>query len=144
MLRGSLIGKHSGKQINARILLDSGAEGLIINEAFVKRNSLTLQKLIHTFPAVNVDGSPNSHGLIQYTTIQRLRLLGQESNYHQEEAEFYVTNIGDTDIILGTDWLKHHNPEVDWAHDSLTFTRCPATCTQTRDKVTLCATACER
>ena len=105
ILKGALIGKLSGKQINARVLLDSGAEGLMINERFAQKHKLTLSRLVHPFPATNVDGSKNSHGLIQFTTIQRLRLLDQDSTSHQEEAEFYVTNIGDVDIIIGTDWL---------------------------------------
>ncbi len=137
MLRGTLVGKLSNKQINARILLDSGAEGLMINEPFARKHSLTLRRLRHPFPAINVDGSKNSHGLIQYTTIQRLRLSDSDENYHQEDAEFYVTNVGDVDIIIGTDWLKRHNPVIDWATDSLRFSRCPTPCSLSTPAVTI-------
>ncbi|KAJ8700508.1 hypothetical protein PTI98_003523 [Pleurotus ostreatus] len=27
---------------------------------------------------------------------------------------FYVTNLGNVDVILGLTWLKKHNPEIDW------------------------------
>ena len=48
--------------------------------------------------------------------------------FHEEQSEFYITTIGNHDIILGTDWLKAHNPEVDWKTSKLRFTRCPSTC----------------
>jgi hypothetical protein len=137
MLRGTLVGKHSGKQISARVLLDSGAEGLIMNESYAQKNKLTLRRLLKTFPAINVDGTKNSQGLIQYTTIQRLRLHGRHSSYHQEDAEFYVANIGDEDIIVGTDWLRRHNPTIDWSEDTLEFPRCPSSCTLSSAKVAI-------
>jgi hypothetical protein len=34
VLRVTLVGKKSGREISARALLDSGAEGIIINEDF--------------------------------------------------------------------------------------------------------------
>ncbi len=31
-------------------------------------------------------------------------------------------------IIIRHSWLTHHNPEVDWAHQSVTMSRCPPEC----------------
>ncbi|KDQ65194.1 hypothetical protein JAAARDRAFT_95269, partial [Jaapia argillacea MUCL 33604] len=31
-------------------------------------------------------------------------------------------------IILGSDWLLEHNPEMDWQSYILEFTRCPESC----------------
>ena len=142
MLRGTLVGKVSNRQINARILLDSGAEGLMINEPFVKKHNLTTRRLRHAFPAINVNGTRNSHGLIQYTTIQCLRLSDNTNQYHQEDAKFYVTHIGDVDLIIGTDWLKRHNPAINWATNSLTFSRCPNTCSLSTVNVAIQAISC--
>ena len=50
MLRVSLVEKHSGKEISARALVDSGVEGMIINNAFAKKNKLSLQRC---FPRVS-------------------------------------------------------------------------------------------
>jgi hypothetical protein len=36
------MGKHSGKEISACALVDSGAEGMIINSSFASKNKLTL------------------------------------------------------------------------------------------------------
>ena len=50
MLRVSLVGKNSGKEISAYALVDSGVEGMIINDAFAKKNKLSLQQLRNPFP----------------------------------------------------------------------------------------------
>ena len=47
---------------------------------------------------------------------------------HTKSARFYIAEIGKEDIILGTDWLLEHNPEVDWHAYRLHFTRCPPSC----------------
>jgi transposase InsO family protein len=131
MIRVSLIGKQSGKQISARALLDSGAEGMIINHDFAIRNNLTLRTLRTPLPVKNVDGSLNKAGPIRHTTIQTIRIQTPDNHYHEERSEFYVTAVGTHDIILGTDWLKAHNPELDWTTSRLAFTRCPQSCTLT-------------
>ena len=124
-----LVGKHSGKEISARALLDSSAEGMIINSSFAKRHKLTLRQLRKPLPVRNVDGSSNKAGAVSSTTIQTVRLWTLQNQYHEERSEFYVTAIGDHNIILGTDWHKAHNPEVNWTTSQLAFTRCPQTCT---------------
>ena len=47
---------------------------------------------------------------------------------HTEEIVAAVANTGDDDIILGIDWLRHHNPEIDWEKGIVHFTRCPRSC----------------
>jgi hypothetical protein len=124
----SLVGKHSGKEISARALVDSGAEGMIINSSFAKKHGLTLRQLKTPLPVRNVDGSSNKSGAVLSTTIQTIRIWTPQNQYHEERSEFYVTAIGTHDIILGTDWLKAHNPEVNWTTSQLALTRCPKTC----------------
>ena len=68
-------------------------------------------------------------GSVKHTTIQRLRIRTAEDAYHDETVEFYVTTLGEHDIILGMDWLQAHNPEINWAEPRLAFTRCSKTCT---------------
>jgi hypothetical protein len=128
-LRVSLIGKHTGKEISARALVDSGAEGMIINQDFAKKHDLTLRQLKKPLPVRNVDRSSNKSGAVLSTTIQTIRLWTPANHYHEERSEFYVTAIGTHDIILGTDWLLAHNPEVNWTTSQLAFTCCPKTCT---------------
>ncbi|KAF5342780.1 hypothetical protein D9758_017127 [Tetrapyrgos nigripes] len=128
-LKTELIGKITGRKIDANALIDSGAEGIIINSQFAQRNQLTLLPIKNPFPVRNVDGSENTMGWVREYTIQNLRIYSRDSKaYHEEQAEFYVTDIGDHDIILGTDWLEEHNPDIDWLDSRVDMTRCPETC----------------
>ena len=115
----TLVGQKTGREISARALLDSGAEGIIIDHAFALKHKLTLRTLLRPIPVKNVDGTLNQAGAVRHTTIQNLRITTPNDHYHQERSELYVTAIGGYDLILGTDWLKAHNPEVNWAKPQL-------------------------
>ncbi len=80
-------------------------------------------------------------------TIQKIRVMTLEGHFHKELSELYVTMLGDQDIILGTDWLWMHNPEVDWARPQIAFTQCSSMCTLSEvpliiqlDKLQTCTT----
>ena len=108
---------------------------MIIDHDFAHKNKLTLRTLKNPLPVKNVDGSHNKSGPIKHTTIQTIRIHSANGNYHEERSEFYVTSISTHDVILGTDWLKAHNPELDWTNSKLAFTRCPNTCTLSTNKL---------
>jgi hypothetical protein len=36
------------------------------------------------------------------------------------EIRFSVADIGDYGAILGLTWLKHYNPDIDWAAETMT------------------------
>ena len=132
----NIIGRITGRQIGARALLDSGAEGIIMHSQFARTHRLTLKPLQNPFPVRNVDGTENIMGWVRHTTTQTVRIYSKSGqSYHEERAEFYITDIGDHDIILGTDWLDEHNPEIDWTVDRVDLTRCPESCTLVRPPV---------
>jgi len=66
----------------------------------------------------------NKQGPIRHTAILRME-MGEE---HKETTEMAVTNIGRHDILLGTDWFRAHNPQIDWAKNQLRLDRCPTSC----------------
>jgi hypothetical protein len=47
---------------------------------------------------------------------------------HQETIEVAITNIGHHDLLLGTDWLKAHNPSIDWTRNKLLLNWCTKAC----------------
>jgi hypothetical protein len=47
---------------------------------------------------------------------------------HVEQIQLAVANLGKTELFIGHEWLKKHNPSVDWKTSALTFNRCPAEC----------------
>jgi hypothetical protein len=40
---------------------------------------------------------------------------------HSETLVFDVADIGDDNLILGVNWLRRHNPLIDWARSTLAF-----------------------
>jgi len=51
--------------------------------------------------------------------------MGEE---HKETTEMAVTNIGQHDILLGTNWFRAHNPQIDWAKNNIRLDHCPTSC----------------
>jgi hypothetical protein len=47
---------------------------------------------------------------------------------HVEILQFAVSNLGKTEMFIGHEWLKLHNPSIDWANGTLKFDRCPVRC----------------
>src|ERR1700741_1699973 len=118
-----------GKQINAQALLDSRAEGLFCNTTFTTKHRIPLQTLQTPIYLRNVDGPINAHGAIRQTASLQVQM----GTKHTEELCFLVTNTGAHDLLLGTDWLKKHNPNIDWNKNVLNLNRCPPECYKTQD-----------
>jgi hypothetical protein len=57
----------------------------------------------------NVDGTFNRNG-----AITERCLINLEVNDKIMTEWFYVTALGDQDLILGLPWLEKHNPIIDW------------------------------
>jgi hypothetical protein len=72
----------------------------------------------------NVDGTPNKNGAIHHAAILQME-MGDD---HKEWVLFLVTDTGNHDILLGTDWLKVHNPNINWANNRIHLDRCPVLC----------------
>src|ERR1700731_2835675 len=47
---------------------------------------------------------------------------------HREWVHFLLGKIQSHKVILGHDWLKRHNPDIDWKKAELSLTRCPPQC----------------
>src|SRR5260221_6949296 len=109
--------------ISTSTLLDSGATGMFVNQAFAQKHKLETRPLPNPVPVHNVDGTPNENGSITEEVEVILR-YGQ----HTEKACLAVTNLRQQTVIIGHSWLTHHNLEVDWAHQSVTMSQCPPEC----------------
>jgi len=70
-----------------------------------------------------VDRTPNENGFIT-EEVEALLRIGS----HEERTRLAITNLGWQSVIIGHSWLMHHNPEVDWANQKVTFSRCPPQC----------------
>jgi hypothetical protein len=109
---------------DAKALLDSGAEGIYTNANYVKKHQFPLQDLRTLIYPRNVDRTPNKNGAIRHTAILRMEM----GDNHRERTMFLVMDTGNHDILLGMDWLRAHNPNIDWAKNLIHMDRCPSLC----------------
>jgi len=112
------------RKIDAHAILNSGAEGVYCNILFINAHKIPTTTLTKPIFPQNIDSTLNKQGPICHTAILRME-MGEE---HKETTEMAVTNIGRHDILLGTDWFRAHNPQIDWAKNKLHLNRCPTSC----------------
>src|SRR5260221_1020060 len=109
--------------VSTSALLDSGVTGMFVNQAIAQKHKLETHPLPNPVPVHNIDGTPNENGSIT-EEVEVILWYGQ----HMEKACLAVTNLGWQTVIIGHSWLTHHNPEVDWARQSVTMSQCPPEC----------------
>lgn len=107
------------KPISTFAFLDSGATRSHISESFVSVHSVPTRRLdvpqiVHT-----VDDRPLLSGALTDEAVAHLSILGS----HSEHLSLGVVSMS-YPIILGLDWLKRHNPLIDWKSGTLSLTCC--------------------
>ena len=103
-------------------LIDSRATGIFMHPRFVEMHQIKTQKTPIPIPVNMVQNTGFKGGPITRFTELKLQVLGKGGGMHTESARFYIAKIEKEDIILGTNWLLEHNPEVDWHTYGLHFT----------------------
>jgi hypothetical protein len=72
---------------------------------------------------LNANGIENKHGYItEYVTLQ------VKIDEHSEKLDFAVTQLNTANDYLGLEWLKQHNPFVNWRTGQMRFNNCPKEC----------------
>lgn len=113
----------NGIQVESDVLVDCGATRSCVNKKFVEKHGLPIRSLSIKMPVYNADGTLNAGGSIEGFVDIRM-VIGD----HAEKIELAITDLGNIDIFLGLDWLRFHNPSVDWTESTIVFDRCPARC----------------
>jgi len=103
-----------------KALLDSRATGSFIDRDFVHSKGMNTRTLSRNIPVFNIDGSPNEAG--QISEVVDVVLWYKT---HSERMLLVVSRLGKQSLILGYDWLKDHNPKIDWEKGEVEMTRCP-------------------
>ena len=62
----------------------------------------------------------NKQGIIHHAAILQMEMGTRCKEY----IEMAITNTGNHNILLGTDWLKAHNSSIDWTQNKLILNRC--------------------
>jgi hypothetical protein len=113
----------TGQTTSNSALIDSGATGSFIDRSYLETLKWNSRLMKHPVRVINVDGTNNEAGQITHA-IDLLVTIDQ----HCERMTFGISNLGKTKIILGHDWLKRHNPEIDWQRRHVDFRQCPPHC----------------
>jgi hypothetical protein len=108
-------------------LIDCGATGCFIDIEWAKLNNVPTCPLSKLIPVYNVDGTANDTGAI--TDIADIILHYQN---HSEHTQLAVTHLGKQSLILGYNWLRNHNPEINWQTKDVKMSRCPLQCSTCR------------
>ena len=110
-------GSRVTEEIDAHALIDSGCTGSCVDSRFVARYQLPTKRYPNPLKVFNADGTDNDGGLIKEYVEVDMFIGG-----HQESIRLAVTTLASSNIFLGHDWLKKHNPEIDWKAGFIDFT----------------------
>jgi predicted aspartyl protease len=92
-----------------KTLVDSRATENLVNKKIVRKLGMTLQELPLARNITNIDGTGNANG-----PIMRFCELRICHNKEEDIQKFYITNLGNNQVILGYPWLKRFSPHIDW------------------------------
>jgi len=102
-----------------KALLDSRATGSFIDRDFIRSKGINTWTLSCNILVFNVDGSPNEAGQISEVVDMLLHY-----KTHSKRMLLAVSGLRKQSLILGYNWLKDHNPKVDWEKREVEMTRC--------------------
>jgi hypothetical protein len=100
-------------------LIDCGATGCFIDIEWAKLKNIPTRPLTNPIPVYNVDGTANDAGAI--TDIADVILCYKQ---HSERTQLAVARLGKQSLILGYNWLRNHNPEINWQTKDVKMSRC--------------------
>ena len=107
---------EDGQSFPLSALLDSGCTHSVFSRSFAHKAQMTLKPLPVPRQLYNADGSENTAGVITHYVTLHLDVKD-----HSELRHFYVIDLVNQDLFLGYDWLRQHNPEIDWKTNTLSL-----------------------
>ena len=106
-----------------KALLDYGATKSLIDRDFVCSKGMNTQTLLHNILVFNVNGSSN-----ETRQISKVVDIVFCHKTHSKRILLAVSGLRKQNLILGYDWLKDHNPKIDWEKEEVKITHCPLYC----------------
>jgi len=101
----------NGQRLSTHALLDSGAAGNFMSDAFIKDHNISLTDCNSLLTVEALDGKPIGGGKVVHITDE---LALQVGALHHELIRFYVIHSPNNPVILGLPWLRTHNPHISW------------------------------
>ena len=104
-----------------RVMVDSGASASYASPRVRQQLKDRVRTKVKPYPLNMADGSPTDYGggwIREELHGIRLRI-----GHHEERINLDIVSIK-YDILLGMDWLRRHNPVIDWKARTLKFPDC--------------------
>lgn len=111
------------RSFSIKALIDSGCTGSSIDAGFIAAKGINTQKLARPIPVCNADGTLNAGGVITDYVVLQMKI-----GDHVERLTLGVTDLEKGELFIGHEWLKHHNPFINWTEGTLNVNHCPKTC----------------
>src|SRR5712671_2769612 len=112
---------HSpSKRAETTALLDSGAAENFMNLAYAKWLKLPSKTLRYPRPLFNVNGSTNKQGDLKFYSDLVVR-----TGMMRKNMRFFLSDLGNHQIILGYPWFAAYQPKVDWARGWIDVSQLP-------------------
>ncbi len=107
------------KRAETIALLDLGATENFMSLDYAKHLHLPIKTLKEPRRLYNIDGTPNKAGDLKYYTD-----LGTRMGTNTRTLQYFLSDLGDSRVILGYPWFAAAQPKIDWArgwiaHDQL-------------------------
>src|ERR1700730_3355681 len=101
-------------------LVNSGCTTSVMDTEFARYNNFPTTRLRSPMITCNVDGTMNANGLITHMAKVIIDLrLG-----HWETITYLLGKYETHELMLGDDWLRKHNPSIDWVAWKVEFQWC--------------------
>jgi len=102
---------HSkSKRAETIALLDLGATENFMSLDYTKHLHLPIKTLKEPRKLFNVNGTPNKARDLKYYTG-----LGTRTGTHMKTLRYFLSDLGDSRVILGHPWFAAAQPKIDWA-----------------------------
>jgi len=101
-------------------LLDSGATENFLNLTYARWLKIPIKRLSQTRTLLNVDGTENRSGRLEFYTDLQVRTGMNISN-----LRFFLSDLGEHKAILGYPWFAAVQPKIDWKKGWIDHTQLP-------------------
>jgi len=115
MIKASIIGTDGNKH-HTSTLVDSGASGNFIDNAYAEASKIPTQQKATPRRVLTMHGSEVTGGPVTHDAQVHLKI-----NHHEEDIRLHCITIGNAPVILGLPWLKFHNPVIEWKNHTVKF-----------------------
>ncbi len=112
--------QSKSKRAKTIALLDSGATENFMSLDYAKHLHLPIKTLREPRKLFNVDRTPNKARDLKFYTNLRTRTETNTRTLH-----YFLSNLGDSRVILGYPWFAAAQPKINWARGWIAYDQLP-------------------